>query len=132
LAEISIVYFAWTMLDMNSSSMSTSDPAPNAQADRAREAARQVDRSSVISSELSGTITALEGLKELLGIAPASNCPAASVATAAASQLQHKRMEQSSNDTAASRQRDQGTFLPQMHLVQPFHCYSIDGKVMCK
>jgi hypothetical protein len=53
-------------------------------------------------------------LKELLGIAPASNCPAASVTTAAAAaaaQLQHKRssnMDQAANDTAVSRQRDQG------------------------
>jgi hypothetical protein len=108
--------------------MSTSDPTPNAQADRAREAARHVDRSSVINSEFSGSITALEGLKELLGIAPASNCSAVSVATAAA-QLQH--MEQATNDTAASRQRDQGMFIFQMHLMQPLHCNSIDCNRLC-
>jgi hypothetical protein len=90
--------------------MSTPDPTPSTKADRAREAARHIDKSSVLSSELSGSLTALEGLKELLGIAPASNCSAASVATAAAAQLHHKRMEQAADDadTAGSRLRDQG------------------------
>uniref|UniRef100_A0A383VQB5 C2 domain-containing protein n=1 Tax=Tetradesmus obliquus TaxID=3088 RepID=A0A383VQB5_TETOB len=93
--------------------MSTSDPTLGSQADRAREAARHVDRSAVLSSELSGSLKSLEGLKELLGIPPAGNCSAASVATAAAQQLQHKRMEQAGNDTAANRQRDQGVSIQQ-------------------